>query len=185
MPWGPLADHSEPHVLFSWSRLGGGGAEGKENSWPSVEWGQSGLRPWPLGRLGQRTKSSSGQMHRPGGAAAPGRKATGGPWGRGGGALPSSWGPWVSSALVSEFLTSEPHTHFFLPHRALPVMYAVALDLRIFANNVSLVSVTVLNPNSLWLLLNFMSLLPQVLGGVWGRDIPGAERTKWGGSARC
>lgn len=135
-------------------------------------WGQSGLRPWPLGRLGQRVQSSSGQMHRPGGAAAPGRKVRGGPRGHGGGALPSGWGPWVSPALVREPLTSEPHTHFFLPHRALPVMYAVALDLRIFANNVSLVSVTVLNPNSLYLLLNFMSLLPQVLGGCVGSGHP-------------
>ena len=65
-------------------------------------------------------------------------------------------------------------------------MYAVALDLRIFANNVSAVSVTVvLNPNSLYLLLNFTSLFPQVLRDVWGRDTPGAEQQKWGGSACC
>lgn len=31
----------------------------------------------------------------------------------------------------------------FLPRRALPVMYAVALDLRIFANNVSSVSISI------------------------------------------
>lgn len=43
--------------------------------------------------------------------------------------------------------------------RALPVMYAVALDLRIFANNVSSVFVTVLLKLKLrfCLLLNFMS----------------------------
>lgn len=47
----------------------------------------------------------------------------------------------------------------FLPRRALPVMYAVALDLRVFANNVSLVLVTVLLKLNLsfYLLLNFMS----------------------------
>lgn len=51
----------------------------------------------------------------------------------------------------------------FLPRRALPVMYAVALDLRIFANNVSSVFVTIL----LKLKLSFCCLischLPKVL----------------------
>lgn len=46
----------------------------------------------------------------------------------------------------------------FLPRRALPVMYAVALDLRVFANNVSSVLVTVLKLKLRFcLLFNFMS----------------------------
>ena len=82
--------------------------------WPQGG-GQSGLSPWPLGRLGQRVRSSCSQMHRPGGPTAPGRKGRGGPRHHGGGDLHCSWGPWVSPALGREPVTSEPHTRFFLP----------------------------------------------------------------------
>lgn len=47
-------------------------------------------------------------------------------------------GPGVT-VLQTQLLTSEP----LLARRALPVMYAVALDLRIFANNVSSDPVTI------------------------------------------
>ena len=56
----------------------------------------------------------------------------------------------------------------FLPHRALPVMYAVALDLRIFANNVSSVSISIVLKLKLhfYLLFNFTSFFPK----FWGRS---------------
>lgn len=46
--------------------------------------------------------------------------------------------PYLHRSCTHGFITV-----FSLLHRALPVMYAVALDLRVFANNVSLVSTRV------------------------------------------
>lgn len=65
----------------------------------------------------------------------------------------------VPLLVVGSVASKPPQTSLlFRPCRALPVMYAVALDLRVFANNVSLISITfVLKPKlGVSLLLNFM-----------------------------
>lgn len=67
------------------------------------------------------------------------------------------------SGRILDLLALQTYLPFTL--RALPVMYAVALDLRIFANNVSSISYACYFKfkSAGWLLLNFHVLLPEGL----------------------
>lgn len=106
-------------------------------------WGAVRAEPLASGEAGSagvELLQPEAQTRRAHGSWKEGEGRTTAPWGWG---PPLQLGPLgVPSSGEGACDLRASHT-LLLAHRALPVMYAVALDLRIFANNVSSVSVTV------------------------------------------
>ena len=108
-------------------------------------------------------------VRKPRAAACPGRGEEGSRSRQVPGGVAAPWGGWEPGVSGADSGTAWPASSSglaLLPRRALPVMYAVALDLRVFANNVSSVLGTVLLKLKLGfcLFLNFMSFFQNFCG---------------------